>query len=295
MLTVVLALVSSLFYGVSDFLGGLGVMRLRVIPGTAVTYLFGAVTLGIALPIVGGTWSSDALFWGFLTGVFAIVGFISFYAALAVGPMSLVSPLVAVLGAVVPVLVAALRGERLEFLAWIAIVIALISAALIAITPEKAESAASVKTIVLSVVSGVTLGMSLVALDGAPDDAGVIPALVEMVVGVAVLAVLATVSFLVPGIRVLIARLDDDAEPAATSRRTAVVLGAVAGVLLAAANAVLLVALRSGSLAVVSVLIGLYPLATMLLARIVFRERLRAVQYGGVALALVASAMLALS
>ena len=209
--------------------------------------------------------------------------------------MSLVSPLIAVLGAIVPVLVAAARGERLEVLAWVAIVIAVVSAALIAVAPNDSGAAVSIKTVVLSVVSGVTLGMSLVALDAAPDEAGVIPALLEMLVGVVILGMLAAASRLIPGARALLAGLDDGVDPEAITRGPAIALGAVAGVLLAVANAVLLVALRSGSLAVISVLVGLYPLATILLARIVFHERLGAVQYGGVALALVASAMLALS
>jgi drug/metabolite transporter (DMT)-like permease len=56
-----------------------------------------------------------------------------------------------------------------------------------------------------------------------------------------------------------------------------------------------MVALQSGNLAVVSVLIALYPLATIVLARIVMRERVSRLQLGGVALALVASVVLGLA
>lgn len=57
----------------------------------------------------------------------------------------------------------------------------------------------------------------------------------------------------------------------------------------------LLLALQSGSLAVVSVLVGLYPVGTILLARIVYGEKLTPVQIGGVVLAIAASVLLALA
>jgi drug/metabolite transporter (DMT)-like permease len=61
------------------------------------------------------------------------------------------------------------------------------------------------------------------------------------------------------------------------------------------ANALLVVALQLGDLAVVSVIIGIYPLATIVLARLVLKERMSAVQASGVGLALIATVLLALS
>jgi len=64
-------------------------------------------------------------------------------------------------------------------------------------------------------------------------------------------------------------------------------------VLLGAANALILVGLQVGSLAVVSVIVGLYPVVTIALAAIVHRERLTVVQGVGVALAVAAPVLLA--
>ena len=61
-----------------------------------------------------------------------------------------------------------------------------------------------------------------------------------------------------------------------------------AGVLDMVANVALLAALRSGPLAVASVLASLYPVATVLLARFVLGEHMSRTQRVGIALAMVA-------
>ena len=57
----------------------------------------------------------------------------------------------------------------------------------------------------------------------------------------------------------------------------------------------MLLALRSGDLAVVSALTALYPAGTILLAAVVLRERVAAIQWVGLGLALVAGGMLAVA
>lgn len=293
-LTVMLSLGTALSYGVSDFFGAVGARRLRVLPGTTITYLFAAGTILAALPIVGGAWSVETVLWGALAGVAAIAGFLVFYAALAAGPISLAAPLIAVLSSIVPVIVAVMLGEQLSWLAWGAIVLALAGAGLISVTRRGEPTAIPRKTIVLGVLAGILLGSSIVFLDRSPQDSGVTAAVVEIVVGVLLLGVLLLFSRSAPGGR-LLAMLDepqDGPQPTVTRARVASAFG---GVLLGIANALLLAALQSGSLAVVSVLIGLYPVATIVLARIVHHERLTWVQLAGVVLAIAACALLALA
>ena len=67
----------------------------------------------------------------------------------------------------------------------------------------------------------------------------------------------------------------------------------VAGILDVLANVAVIYGLRSGALSVVSVLIALYPAGTILLASVVLKERIALVQWAGLALAVVASALLA--
>ena len=69
---------------------------------------------------------------------------------------------------------------------------------------------------------------------------------------------------------------------------------ATLAVLDVAANVVVLWGLRIGDLSVMSVLIALYPAGTILLASVVLKERIALIQWVGLGLALVASALLSL-
>ena len=65
--------------------------------------------------------------------------------------------------------------------------------------------------------------------------------------------------------------------------------------MLGVGNILLVLALHSGNLAVVAVLVSLYPLATVVLAWFVLKERLSLVQFFGVALAITAAVLLGMS
>ena len=65
--------------------------------------------------------------------------------------------------------------------------------------------------------------------------------------------------------------------------------------LLAVGNGLFVLALQQVSLALVAVLVALYPLATILLARIVLRENVSTVQWLGIGLAVFAAGLMGLS
>jgi drug/metabolite transporter (DMT)-like permease len=296
MISFVAALVASFSYGVSDFLGALAATRLRVIPTTTISYAAAVVVLIVTVAATGGAWSAEVILWGAVAGVCAVVGFVTFYAAMSRGPMSLVSPLIAVLSAAVPIAAAVLLGETLPPLAWGGVVLALVSASLIASQPRRAVGRLAVPTGILSVIAGVALGSSLIALDQAPADSGLIAALLEMAVGLVLLLLVLGLTAVIPVVKRVFDGLGVAVDAEQTlSRRRAAVAATAAGALLGVAGALVLVALQAGSLAVVSVLIALYPLATIVLARVVTKERLSAIQLLGVGLALAASVVLGLA
>ncbi|WP_341954488.1 EamA family transporter [Salinibacterium sp. TMP30] len=294
--SVVLALAGSLFYGVSDFFGGLSTRRLRVVPATTIIHVFATLALLAALPFVVVQWEAGAILWGAVAGVSAIIGLLTFYAALADGPMSLVAPLIAVVGAVVPVAFAVITGEQLPPQAWVAIVLALVSALLVSVTRSDAAVRVRPRTVVVGVISGISLGSALIALDRAPESAGLATAVIEILVGLCAMLILLALTRLSAPLRRFLAQFDHQPEggPVVSVGR-ARLLAAIGGVLVGASNAFILFALQAGSLAVVSVLVSLYPLATIVLARFTLHERVSKVQLLGMGLALVASVMLALS
>lgn len=301
---VILALLASLLYGASDFLGALTARRLTVIKASTAIYLTAAVVAALALVLFPWVYSDEAFWAGSIAGLFAIVGMVTFYAALAIGPMSLLAPLIALIQTAVPVIVAAVTGQSLQLVAWIAVVLALIATTLISIpagvqTPGSRIERITPRGGVLALVSGVTLGLSVVSLDTAPIKSGVFPAFLDIAVGFVVLLPLLAVRRLRTGNGWLKGEADaapqaelSDAEPAGTRIW---ITSAVAGALLGIGNILLVVALHSGNLAVVAVLMGLYPVGTVILARLVLKERMSLVQFFGVALAITAAILLGTS
>jgi uncharacterized membrane protein len=87
-----LALLSALGYGISDFVGGIASRRVAALRVVLVSYPIAMVVLAVAAAIVGGDISRGAVGWGALCGVSQALGVWWFYAALAAGPISVVSP-----------------------------------------------------------------------------------------------------------------------------------------------------------------------------------------------------------
>jgi drug/metabolite transporter (DMT)-like permease len=146
------------------------------------------------------------------------------------------------------------------------------------------------------VLTGVALGGSIVAFDLTPSDSGTTPALVELLVGLVLLLALLGVARGSAPVRRGLAALDPEVSHSDDiSARSALWMTAAGGILLGAANALLALAMHTGALAVVSVIVGVYPLGTIVLARLVLKERMSPLQLGGVALALAAIAVLAIT
>ena len=116
MLTVVIGLASALVYGTADFFGGLAAKRIGAVLATAVAAATGLGLILALLPFVGGVWSRDALVLGALSGLTGAIAIGLLYACLAIGPMSILSPLTAVVSAIVPMIVGLSRGESVGVL-----------------------------------------------------------------------------------------------------------------------------------------------------------------------------------
>jgi uncharacterized membrane protein len=113
MLVICLAVASSLGYGVGDFAGGLAARRAPVLRVVAVTLLVSLAFEVALLPAVGGRWSTPALLWGGASGLASAAASALLYRSLALGPMSVLSPVTAVVSAALPVAAGLAAGERL--------------------------------------------------------------------------------------------------------------------------------------------------------------------------------------
>ncbi len=270
MLAIVLGLGSSVVWGTADFLGGVYTRRLSLWAVVVSSQAAGFAALLIALAVLGGQLAGRSLAIGLASGVCGAIGIASFYAALAAGKMSIVSPVTAC-GALVPVALALAGGERPSALALAGAGIALSGAVLASMHEYAGESPGSRLAVLLSVVAATSIGGFLYLLGHAAAGGHTLPALIGARVGS--LGILTAVS---------LARR----QPLLAPIRS---LPAVAGIGLldSGANGLFALATEHGYLSIVSVLGSVYPIVTVLLAQVVLRERLSRVQAVGVAVALV--------
>jgi drug/metabolite transporter (DMT)-like permease len=303
MLTAIVGLAGALLYGAADFLGGIASRRMSSIRVTALAAVSGLVVLLLALPLIGGVWSPSAVILGGLSGVTGAGAIVLLYACLAIGPMSILSPLTALVSAIVPMTVGLASGERLAPIGYVALGLALVAVVLVGFVPERSAVRPSGRALLMAVGSGTLIGVFLILIDLTPDDSGLVPLVANRSVN-------ATIMFSVVAVLALLARRRAATEVATPitepsdvivethSRhpwRAGIAFALVCGVLDAGANTLLLLGLRLGDLSVMAVLTAMYPAGTIILAAIVLGERLTRLQWFGLALAVAAAGMLALA
>jgi drug/metabolite transporter (DMT)-like permease len=300
MLSVLLAFLGSLIYGGSDFFGGLAARKLSSIKVTAINSVSGVVLLLLVSTVVEARWSIPALVFGGLAGLSGAVALALLYACLAIGPMSILAPIMALVSAVVPIGVGFARGERLSTIGYLGLIVGLVSIVLICFVPDARAARPSGRGILMAVGAGIAVGLYLVFIDLSPSDSGLSPLIATFAV-----AGLATGGILLAGTAIGAMagqRIPRGTLQPAGAHQSAgplwsgpVGLSIYSGLTDASACILFLIALRLGDLSVVSVLNALSPAGTILLAAIVLRERIAVVQWIGLAVALAAAAMLALA
>jgi drug/metabolite transporter (DMT)-like permease len=274
-----LALGSALLYGAADFTGGLASRRAGTLPVVFLSQLSGLLMLALLLPALPHASPSQAdLLWGACAGLAGGIGVALLYRALAIGIMAVVAPTTAVCAVTIPVMVAVLLGERPVPLAVGGIALGIVSIVLVsrqqAATPAEDQPGSLRKRptgIGTALVSGVAIGFFFLALAQTRPEAGMWPLLVARSASVVLFGVVAITgrrSLRVPG--------------------TVFALAAVCGVIDMLANALYLLAAQQGPLSLMVTLSSLYPASTVLLARIVLKERLSPWQLTGVGCALAA-------
>jgi len=291
---VVLAFVSSIFWGASDFVGGVSSRKSTALRATLWSFVGAVIVSTIALVAVPWEGSRTALTAGVLAGVFAVGGFLALYASLAAASMGVVTVIVGAAEAIVPVVVGLVwHHDSLSVLAWSGVAVALAGATLIGMA-EGATGNASWPPLVLALVSGLLFGGSLVALDAAPAESGLLTPTMEVVVGLGLLLVIALAIKAVGAVRRAADAMGITTGETGPSR-IALGWGLVAGVFLAIANITLLLALRNGQLSVVGVVLCLYPVTTAILARVFLHERLTRKHILGIAIAISGCVILAVA
>lgn len=274
-----LALLSALQWGTADYLAGRLSRTQQVLVVLAGTQLVGLVAMAFTALLTGAQVTPFGyLPWAILASMAGAAGLGLYYRALAIGTMGVVSP-IAALGVVVPLLAGLLAGERPSLVADIGIGMAVVGVVL-ASGPE-VRGAAGWAPVVLAGGSACLLGTAMLGIArGSATD---------LVMTMTAMRV-TTVTLL--GAVLLLTRAGRRGSAAAVRSSAGAYI--VVGLFDVGANLAYGAATRVGMLAIVSVFGSLYPVATILLAWRLDHERLRPVQYAGIAAVLVGAAAISL-
>ena len=285
-MTILFGLLTAFSYGYADFVGAVAAKKVRALAVTTVAFMFGLVLALFASIFVGAEYSLSVIQIGALAGVCSAAAITFLYAALALGPISITSPFTAVLSAIIPVGFDIASGQQLSSLAGVAIVLILIAVVLVAFVPGSDVRLPSLKATLYSIGAGLGFSGIFLFLDMAPADSGLGVLVVMRVVGI-VLMLGGLVALMISGkSKVLIEK-----ELFAAGTIWLVLLAGLGDV---SGNVFFIIAANQGALAVAAVLSTLYPVGTILLARVFLSERIALSQNIGILLAIAACAMLAL-
>lgn len=265
-----LALLSAMLLGSADFVGGLAARRspamVVVIWSNGIGLLVALAATSIVLP---APISLVDIGWSLLAGLGGSVGAVCLYRALAVAEMSVVAPTTAVAAAVIPVASGAALGERFSATAGAGLGCALAATVLLSHGRRRRIRPTPAPALTLAVLAGISFGGFLVLLSRTSSESGLWAVAVARAAALVVLLSLALA-------RRTPLTLD------ARGRR----LAAGTGSLDMGSTVAFLVAAGVGQLAVTGLLASLSPLGTVLLARVLLRERLDRSQRAGAALAM---------
>lgn len=271
------ALISAFFYGAGDFCGGLATRRGQLLSVVATSQAVGLVGLLVLTPLQSaGPPTRLGLLWGAAAGVAGSGGVALLYYGLAIGTVSVVAPISATCALALPVAAGLWLGERPSRVALVGVAVAALAIVLISAEGTGSKPVERrTSAVMIALLSGLLIGVFLICLGRTGPSAGLWPLLAARVVSVPAFCI---ASLLYHG-RIV-------------PSRAALGMTVWCGIFDQAANALYLIATRSGPLSIVAPLNALYPASTVLLARWVLRERLRRHQRWGLVFAVIAALLI---
>lgn len=267
---------TSVLYGVADFLGGEGAKRASA---ASVVVWAGVVSFPLITAVAlisGGEANSGDYLLGAGAGSAGAIGLVFLFAGLASGRAAAVAPSAGAVAGVFPVLIAVVGGERPSVVAWVGVALAIPAILLCSWVTTRGDIGWG--GVGYGIVAGLGFGGYAIVINQTSEASGLLPLIPARASTMLVVLVLSLFGAWKVGPWASIPGL--------------IVLGN--GLLDVGGNVTLLLGLRSGTLALVAVASSLYPAVTVVMARYVNHESLTRRQVLGVVLSVVAIAAIAL-
>lgn len=271
---VLFGLASAITWGGGDFCGGLAARRAPVLAVLLISGGGGLVLIiALALLFAEAAPTQTTLLWGAAAGAAGTLGLGMLYRGLSVGRASVVAPTSAVLSAVLPAVWSIFSEGLPGGLRLVGFALALVGIWLVARAPSEGGGASGIG---LALLAGVGFGVFFILIHQAGSGGTFWP-----------LAAARAMTFTLTMLALLVQR------QALQFNRGTLQIAMLAGALDVGGNTFFVLAGQAGRLDVAAVLSSLYPASTVLLSRIVLHERIAPLQAIGVAVALVAVALIA--
>lgn len=275
-MAIVLALTASLAWGASQFLAGVQGRRVPLLALLVASQGAGLLLSGVVVVARGdGPPALEPVAWALGSGVASALTVAVFYRALSVGVLGIVAPITGTAG-VVPVVFGLLTGERLTGVEGLGVALAVAGVVLASVESRAASGRRVGAGVGLALVAALGIGGFLVLTSVGSRGDPYWTILLGRATSVCLLAAAASVI-----------------RPAVSLGRADAAGLVAVGVLDTGGVILFAVASTLGSLSTIAVLASLYPVVTVVLARAVLHERVRAPQRTGTVAALAGAALIA--
>jgi drug/metabolite transporter (DMT)-like permease len=272
MRSIALALGASFTWGLSDFFGPLKGRTLGALRVLVYVQLGGLIAIAMIVAIRGKGPAEPAVLFAIPAAISGTLGFYAYYRGMAVGAMSIVAP-IAGISAAIPVVVGIISGDRPSLWQWFGIAAALGGVFLASREPGRGGRVAA--GVGLALLAAIGFGGYFPPMHAAGNADFWWASLIFRMTSTSV--ILAAVAIRRPSLAVA---------PIQVPLIALIGVGDMLGNFLFAA------ASTSGLVSITSVLASLYPIVTVLLARLVLKERVARSQEAGIALTLAGVALI---
>ena len=271
MIAALLGLASAFSWGIGDFAGGLASRKVGAYRAVMYGEAIGLIFAFIAIPFVNEPFpDSHTLKWSIAAGIVGTIGLLAFFEAMRLGRISIVAPLSALIGAIIPVLVGSFLEGTPQSGVLFGFALALIAVVLISREKDEGESKASTH-LYLPILAGTAFGLYFVFMNEASENLVIGPLITARFSGMLSIA-----------LYLLFKRESFRIEAGSWQLLTINGLFDVGG------NLFYILAAQAGRLDISAVLSSLYPGMTVFLAWLILKEKLQITQWIGILLALIA-------
>lgn len=264
-LTIFFGLLAALAWGISDFTGGLASQKQSTILVLFTSQILGIITLVLIILFTGESYQSGQLLWSALGGISGAIGLLFLYHGFTKGTTSIISPISAATAISIPVIYSILTEGFLSRLQSLGLILAIISIILLSVGSEiKRETEfTSVMNLWYGLASGFGFGFFFIFVNQFQEGSVFWP-----------LAMLRLFSLLFLSIVIIFKTQNKSIRRIGSLKISKIGLIAITGIGDTVANMFFTLSTQSGRLDIASITSSLFPMVTIYLAFIIYKEKI---------------------